>query len=97
MEVAEKSPGIHAIWLRYGLSVGFLALTLIRILDNGLFALGWVSDLLMAGTFLVIPPPTEGESWRHCFGRPRTVFGLCLLLAGLGFTIRFDLRHFLGK
>jgi len=95
MEVTEKSRGIHAIWLRYGLSLMFLALMLIRILDNGLFAWGWVADLLIAATLLVIQPRGEDESLRNYFGRPRTVLGVCLLLAGIVFTISFDLRHFL--
>lgn len=87
----------RATWLRYGLSLMFLALTLIRILDNGLFAFGWVADLLIAATFLVMQTRGEGEPFRNYLERPRSVLGLCLFLGGVAFTISFDVRHFLGK
>lgn len=83
--------------MRYALAVGFLAVTLIRIVDNGLFHFGWVADLLLAATLLVMQTRGEAEPFRNYIGCPRTVLALCLFLAGVVFTISFDVRHFLGK
>lgn len=85
------------LWIRIGGPCMFLALTLIRILDNGFARLGWVTDLCVAIVFLIFVPRLPTESPGTYFKRPRTLVAILLMGIGLVFGILFDLRHFFAN
>jgi hypothetical protein len=88
----ERPQGAFPRWLRITLPCMFLALALIRMLDNGIMKPGWMADLCIAIAFLIFVPRIRQEPRRTYFKQPRMLavlllFGIAIVLATL------DLRH----
>jgi hypothetical protein len=93
----EHPQGVVPLWVRIGGPCMFLALTLIRILDNGFARLGWVTDLCVAIVFLIFVPRLPKESLGTYFKRPRTLVVVLLFGIALTFGVLFDARHFFAN
>jgi|SRR5450432_2658055 hypothetical protein len=93
----ERPQGTFPLWLRITLPCMFLALTLIRILDNGIAKLGWIGDLCIAFGFLIFVPRPQREPRGTYFKRPRMLVEIVLFGIALVFSILFDFRHFFAN
>jgi hypothetical protein len=88
----ERPQARMPLWMRIGFPCIFLALALIRILDNGVAKLGWIADVCIATAFLIGVPRIPQEPRRAYFKRPRILAALVLFAIAIVFAI-LDLRH----
>lgn len=98
LQAATERPQVRMpLWMRIGFPCMFLALALVRILDNGLMKLGWISDLCMAVVFLIFVPRVRNEPIGTYFKQPRTLVAVLLFGTAFVFGILFDARHFFAN
>ena|SRR5271165_5586761 len=98
LQAATEHPQVRMpLWMRIGFPCMFLALALVRILDNGLMNLGWIADLCVAIAFLIFVPRLSKEPMGIYFKRPRTLVAVLLFGTAFVFGILFDARHFFAN
>jgi hypothetical protein len=79
-----------------GLGCIFLAVSGVRVLDNGIGRLGWTADLCFAIVFFSVGGAYRHaeEQWRARWTRPRMIVAILFMSLGVAAWVAFDMRHF---